>query len=194
MKIGLDFDGVIADVQTLKSEAAKELFDVNILAGKFKKEILFKDKIISPLEYGRLQEEVFWNQKWISEMRPINGALKYIQHLIDDGHEIIIITSRIGAALENAKLWAANNNLQLRFYGVGYGNPKTEFCKGLDIFIDDDRDKLFPLKDVVKQSFLFDFYGQCKENMNNDGIKIIFSWKQFYEIINSKHNEEKKKY
>ncbi|MEK7660150.1 MAG: hypothetical protein AAB343_03020 [Patescibacteria group bacterium] len=47
MKIGIDFDGVVADCGRLKTLGAKELYGVDIAPEKFKKEIVVGEGILT---------------------------------------------------------------------------------------------------------------------------------------------------
>jgi uncharacterized HAD superfamily protein len=183
MNIGLDFDGVISDCGRLKSDAAKKLFNKDIPSAKFKRELLIDGGLLTAEQYTELQKTIYGTREIGMLMEPIQDVLIYLPKIITEGHKVTIITSRGETSLEIAKEWAVLKNLRLNFIGVNGGN-KADASRGLDLFIDDDLDKIEPLVGIVPHLFLFS-HGY-NEHINTGGIaQRIFSWKEFYEIISS---------
>lgn len=115
-------------------------------------------------------------------MEPVPGALELIPRLIASNHLVTIITSRTGTELEVAKTWSIEQGLNLDFIGVGYQMSKAEACAGLDIFIDDDLDKLKPLADVVPNRFLFS-WGYNTHIETGTMIQRISSWQELFDKV-----------
>lgn len=176
MKIGLDFDGVIADSHPLKSVIAKQMFGVDIPPDKFFKEYIVEAGL-SIDQYKKVKENLYFNDHDIS---PIKDAPIRISLLLEQGHDIKIITSRTGETLEKAKNLLKKYNLNLPVVGVGYGVSKVPASEGLDVFIDDDIEKLIPLAGVVKHLLLFS--SPYKNNKYKDVI-CVKSWNDIYKYI-----------
>lgn len=182
MNIGLDFDGVISDCGKLKSDGAKRLYGVNIPPAKFKKEIVVGERHLTMEQYRELQKIIYGTREIGFLMEPVDGVLRYLPRLVADGHAVLIVTSRGEVELEIAKEWSTRQGLQLDFVGVGYGNSKAGAAVGLDLYVDDDLDKLEPLVGVVPHRFLFSW----GYNAHVDGgsiAKRIASWEELHQTI-----------
>lgn len=184
MKIGLDFDGVISDCGKLKSFGAKKLYGIDITPAKFKKEIVVGEGYLTIEQYRELQKIIYGTWKVGFLMQPVNGVLDFLPRLIADGHDLVVVTSRDGTELEIAKKWSIQQGLSLSFIGVGYANNKAEAARGLDVYIDDDIDKLEPLVGVVKYRYLFSWDYNVHIETGNVA-KRIASWSEFYHIIST---------
>ncbi len=183
LKIGLDFDGVFSDTGRLKSETAKKLYRVDIPPERFKKELLLADGLITEKQYRTLQRIIYEMVGIGLTMEPVEGVQEFIPKLLEEGHEVIIVTSRDGKGAEIAKRWIKKHSIPwLLFIEVGQRNDKSKHLKGFDIFIDDDLDKLEPAVGIVPHLFLFS-WGYNKHVDETEFITRINSWKEFYEII-----------
>jgi len=182
MEIGFDFDGVITDCGQLKSDGAKKLYDVDIPAGRFKKELVVGNNLLTAQEYHRLQEVVYGTREVGLLMEPVIGVLQYLPRIIRDGHSVTIITSRGDIGVEIAKEWSLKRNLVLNFIGVGHKDNKAEAATGLDIYMDDDFDKLESLIGIVPRLFLFS-WEYNKHIKNIDPVVRVESWKEFFNSI-----------
>lgn len=155
MKIGLDFDGVISDCSKLKSDGAKKLYGIDIPPAKFKKRIAIEEKYLTLEQYRELQNNIYETREIGFFMEPVKDVLYYLPWLIDAGHTVLVITSRGKVGVEIAREWSIRQKLKLDFIGVGYGNSKADATKGLDVYVDDDLEKLKPLVGIVPHRFLF---------------------------------------
>lgn len=182
MKIGLDFDGVISDCGKLKSDGARKLYGVDIPSAKFKKEIVVGEKHLTAGQYRELQKIIYGTRKMGFLMEPVEGVLHCIPQLYADGHTVLIVTSRGEVELEIAKERSTRQGLQLDFVGVGYGNSKAGAAAGLDLYVDDDLDKLEPLVGVVPHRFLFSWGYNAHVDIGSVA-KRVASWEELYGII-----------
>lgn len=186
MKIGLDFDGVIADTGKLKSVLAKKLYGLELSSARFKKEFVIKKKLLSLEKYRELQDVIYGNKKMIDLMEPVEDALYFIDRLIREGHSILVITSREKASLEMAKKWLEKCRLSdksgVSLIGVGIKNTKVRAAKGLDVYLDDDFDKLEPLVKVVPHLFLFSWSFNQHIDEKNVALRIT-NWRDFYSKV-----------
>lgn len=149
MRIGLDFDGVISDCGKLKSDTAKKLHGLDIPPEKFKKEIVIGEGYLTADQYRYLQEIIYETREVGFLMEPVAGVLQYIPELLALGHALLVVTSRGEAALKVAKEWSLRQGIALEFVGAGHDASKVAACTGLDVYIDDDLDKLGPLVGIV---------------------------------------------
>tara|TARA_Y100000310_G_scaffold208118_1_gene208648 strand:+ start:9488 stop:10051 length:564 start_codon:yes stop_codon:yes gene_type:complete len=184
MKIGLDFDGVITNLGTLKSKVAEKLFGVNVPENKFDKEYVIKNNILTDHQYSLLQDFAYIEKEALSFMHPVRGAIVNIKKLLDDGHTLKIVTGRSGKMLTNAKEWLDTNNLSLEIVGVGFKGSKEKELKGFDVFVDDYLFQLYQIKDSVPNRFLFSW--EYNEGYHSDGIaERIHSWTGLYKRISN---------
>ncbi len=178
MEIGLDYDGVIADPSKVKSELAKKMYNINIHPSMFKRELVVP-KLLTEQQYRQVQNEVYENKDLCLSLPPVPGALDYLPRLLRELHMITIITSRYNNSADTAQEWLVKNNLFVPVIGVPYPLPKTDACKGLDVYVDDDLDKLEPLVSIVENRYLFS-QPYNKHNNPGDMAKRVDSWQQLY--------------
>jgi 5'(3')-deoxyribonucleotidase len=179
MKIGLDFDGVIANSHPMKSVIAKQMFGVDIPPERFFKESVVENGL-SLEQYKLVKENLYFNDH---DILPIKDAPAYISLLLSRGHDIKIVTSRTGDTLKKAENLLKKYNIDLPLVGVGYGLSKAVAAEGLDLFVDDDIEKLIPLNGIVKHLLLFSsLYNQH----NNEGFFRVDSWNDIYKYITEK--------
>lgn len=155
MKIGLDFDGVISDCGRLKSDGAKRLYGLDIPPERFKTELVVGAGILTLEQYRNLQRPIYENSEIGLSMLPVDGVFEFIPKLQQDNHDLVIVTSRNEGSCYIAKEWMKKQNLSLKLIGVGGRVKKIEACRGLDVYVDDDLDKIESLVGVVPYRFLF---------------------------------------
>jgi len=182
MKIGLDFDGVISDCGKLKSDGAKKLYGVDIPPARFKKEIVVGERYLTLEQYRELQRIIYGTREIGFLMEPVDGVLYYLPRLITEGHTVIVVTSRGEVGVRIAKEWSVRKGLQINFVSVGQSNSKVDASVGLDLFVDDDLDKLEPLVGVVPDLFLFS-WGYNEHVDVGSVAKRVSSWRELYNNI-----------
>ena len=183
MRIGLDFDGLISNCAHSKERVAKEFFGKKIAPEKFLKEILVRENLLTAVQYKELQGIVYNNAEINRQMRPVEGAIEYINRLKDDGHALEVVTSRTTSSTLMAIEWMNSQGIFIPATGVGVGVSKSDACKGFDVYADDDLDKLEPLAKVVKNLYLFTWGYNKHLIIPNDFAQRVESWKQLYECI-----------
>lgn len=182
MKIGLDFDGVISDSGKLKSDMAKKHYGLDIPPERFKREIVISEGYMTGDGYRDLLNIVYGTREAGLLMEPVFEMKESIEELLSMGHSVVVITSRVDEKLEIAKEWSLRQGIKLDFTGVKYGTSKAEACAGLDVFIDDDFDKLEPLVGVVPHRFLFS-WGYNNDVETGNIAKRVHSWNEFLQNI-----------
>lgn len=184
LKIGLDFDGVIADSAPLKPLTAKRMFGIDIPSESFNRKYLVEAGYITTGQYDELQMAVFHDWDVGQHMEPVAGAIEYIQLLLREEYLVQVISNRSGKSVLVAKRWMAKHGIDLEIVGVGYGVSKSPAaCNlGLDVFIDDDFEKLRLLQGIVPNLFLL-HWERSREVVLNQVASRVFSWTEFYLMI-----------
>ncbi|MBP7831499.1 MAG: hypothetical protein KA028_00565 [Candidatus Pacebacteria bacterium] len=188
MKIGLDFDGVIADCGKLKKLGAEQMFGVSIPEEKFKKEIVVGEGLLTLEQYRTLQKKIYGTRELGLQATAVPDAIDFIRKLQADGHDLFIITSRAtDEELGIAKEWATINNLDIPFYGCKESKLPTCQELGIEIFVDDDLDKLISVAPAVKHLFLFSW--GYNEDIDEHSTAIrIYDWPELYSKIKTLSN------
>jgi uncharacterized HAD superfamily protein len=181
-KIGLDFDGVISDCGALKTEGARRLYGLSIPSEKFKTEILLGEKLLTLEQYRNIQKQIYGTMEYGLLMQKVEGVSEYTKKLIDEGYNLNIVTSRGAKEAEVAREWMKIQGLNIPLSAIGGDIKKTDACRGLDVYIDDDLDKLEPLIGVVPYRFLFS-WGYNSQVDSGSIAKRVNSWQDFYEEV-----------
>ncbi len=180
LRIGLDFDGVLSNCAQLKHDAAMELYGVDIDARYFKRELVVGSGILTAEQYNHLQRIICTDPAWGLRMMAIPEAIAHAQQLAADGHDLQIISSRGPAGVRVAKAWLERAGLQIEMTGTSNTSKRTA-ATGLDIYVDDDLDKLVDI-DVVPERYLMS-QPYNEHEVLPDGIERVTNWSDFYRRI-----------
>lgn len=190
MRIGIDIDNTITDIENQLNEAAynyaKQLgkeIDKNIKVEDSKNDGNVYQKIYKftyeELKHflGDIQEEITNNAI------PRPGAVEAIKKLREEGHEIYIITARDNEFHEDpymlSKNWLDNNSIEYDKLIVNV-REKAPLCKNekIDIFIDDQLNNCLEVSKEGIKTIRFTTDTTGYENMVN-----INSWDRVYQYI-----------
>ncbi|MCX6703255.1 MAG: hypothetical protein NTV02_01010 [Candidatus Zambryskibacteria bacterium] len=182
MKIGLDFDGVIADSLAAKVTAAREMFAVSIPPDLCERKLIMQHQLLTEEQYDEVNRRVFSGRGVAIE--EIHQACLYIQILQAHRYNIRVVTSRSNSdrTLACALEWLRVKNQTLKVSGVGYKKSKVDACRGLDVFVDDDLEKLVPLVGTVNHLLLFSSPTNRDHEMPS-GIHRVDNWWELYNYI-----------
>ena len=184
-KIAIDIDNTICETSTF----------LGVLAEKFDKEVLHQNnkmdysKIV-PISENWTKEDLdnftenYCNKEAIN-IKPIEGAAKYINMLKDEGYEILFITGR-GYRKEDktdliVKEYLDRNNFHYDNV-ITRVNDKCPYIEEYDYFIDDEPFnceealKRTNAKVIMISSYRTKYY-------SNKNIKIVNNWEEIYEYI-----------
>lgn len=178
LEVGLDFDGVFANSHPVKALVAKEKFGVDIDPEFFRRENIIPLGILNEEQYKELGAISMGGTYPIP---PVEGLLEHLPVLMQI-HMVRVVTSRSGGMLVAAQDWLKGHSLELPIRGVGYRVSKVDACKGLDVYVDDDLDKLVPMIGIVPNLFFFSWPWNKHEVAPND-IKRVWSWVELMESI-----------
>lgn len=185
MKIGVDFDGTIADTNAEKSRWIENNLGLKIPSYQCDKTSCLT--IIGEKYYRKMGKEIY-STKITTTLAPIENSLKTLE-LLKKKAIIYIITARNGWRLNDAKDWLSKyretEDLQVIEYEKSTQN-KIELCKdnSITVLIDDD-ERHFPLNSSKILPILFKYKAPIKMQICNSPIKVCTHWENVYkEIIN----------
>jgi uncharacterized HAD superfamily protein len=194
MKIGIDFDGVVADSMAAILKFHNERYGTAL---KMSNVISFK---LEEVWGGTMEEAVkkidsFFDEDQIIHLHPIEGALKAINDLKKHGHELWIVTGRKTRDIEQTERWLTHH-LPGIFNGVHYANffelgdgakplKKWDICKklGITVMIDDNLPTAIDCARVGIRSLLLDYPWNQSDEPLPPGITRIFSWSEIVREI-----------
>ena len=194
MRIGIDIDNTITDIEELLNEAAfnyakqlgkeiteadrdKKIEDSKNDGNVYKKRYNFTYEELKHF-LGNIQEEITNNAE------PRSGAVETINKLRQQGHEIYIITARDNEFHEDpyilSKVWLDKNNIEYDKLIVNV-RKKAPVCKNekIDIFIDDQLNNCLEVSKEGIKTIRFTADTNEYENIVN-----INNWNKVYVYIN----------
>lgn len=183
MKLGFDYDGVVANSSQLKSVVALELYGLVIPPDKFHFHLLRREGFLTADQYATLTELIYHSRPMATRMLPVWNAIKYLRLLLlDVGHSVTVVTSRDPEATLIAEEWTLSQHVRPKFLGVGPGNSKADVLAGFDVYVDDDVTKLRSLVGVVRHLFLLSWPYNAHEDESGIAQRVS-SWDELYEAI-----------
>ena len=180
LKIGLDFDGVIANTQRTKLEIAAQQFGKYVDMRDCNRSGFIKAGFTEK-QYEKFQKIVYGTY----DIRPVQGCLTHLRKLIEQEHEISITSYRLHKGYEIIENFLINNRLDIPMDNVICTNnlPKSKFISSLDVFVDDRTEHLNDLRNNATKLILFD-RPYNREEKETDGIeRVCGGWKKVYREI-----------
>ena len=184
VRVGVDFDGAVANTGELQKYVARELFGKDIspschYSTSVKEGNLTKD------EARTVFNETYQNQKYISNLKEQPNAKRTLMNLVNSGIPLEIITSREEKEFDFAQKWLKQNGIYIPMKSTSNGEDKTKACNGLDVYVEDIPYQISSLKEIVPRIVLFNSYDN-KESILTDeerkqvkGVDRISDWNQF---------------
>jgi uncharacterized HAD superfamily protein len=131
MRLGIDFDGTVADITDAKIRFAREHFNEDITPRE-----TYREHGI-----GRLGEERFIRMvheahatAWTLSMQPMAGALESLHTLAAD-HDLFIVTARNDDEIDWARQWLERHDLPIQDVLHTSREPKTAACESLGVHL-----------------------------------------------------------
>lgn len=124
--------------------------------------------------YAPLHNSNFW-----SKIHPLPGSVEYVKRLIDDGHNVYIVTTSHYTDIKNK----IENVLAKHFPFISWKNVIITSRKQLingDILIDDGVHNLEGGKYI---KFLMDASHNRSYDAEKNGMLRVYDWKEIYKII-----------
>lgn len=190
MRIGIDIDGVLMDIERFIVDYGTKFciennLPINVKMGEYDE--------CKMLNLTGEQAIKFWNQYLVyyaTEYPPREFASEVIHKLKDEGHEIYIVTGRndyglpkeyIGKMKEIVPKWLKDNDISYDKIIYTEGS-KLPYCVGnyVEIMIE-DWDKI--VKDVSTKIPVLCFNCKYNEGAEGDNITRVYSWYDVYSKI-----------
>lgn len=190
MKIGIDIDGVLVDMERFMADyGSKFCFEnnlsVNINIGEYEEKKAFN--------WTEEHTEKFWNmylEYYATKYPAREFASEILKKLKQDGHELYIVTARneeglpkeiYGKMKEFVKQWLEDNDIIYDRIIYTQGS-KLPYCVGnyLDIMIEDCEQNIREISQKINV-LCYD----CNYNRNVEGKNItrVYSWYDIYQKI-----------
>ena len=190
LNIGIDLDDTINNLAIGLMKSAKEYNQKNNINHNVKENEWDFDKAFGWDDSHTHKFLTEYVAKIMIGAEPKEGAVEVITKLKSAGNKIIIITARSESHAKNAydisEKWLNKYNIPHNKLVINSYN-KAKKCKenNIDIFIDDNMGHCENVYNTLKiPTYIFDSIYNKKDN--NENIKRIFSWEEFYEEINKK--------
>ena len=196
MKIGIDIDGVLTDIEKWQLDYGSKFYYENYHKGIVNYKGYETDEIF---DSNRECDDLFWNKYFEDysinvEARKFSGEV--ISMLKDDGYEIYIITAR-GSFLSNSssvmskeenvqivKEWLNKNNI---YYNqiIFSREDKLDICiaNKIDIMIEDKVDNI---NKISTQIPVICYNAGYNEQCIGKNIYRVYSWYDIYNTIKNK--------
>lgn len=183
-KVGLDFDGVVADSASLKRVLLQEMYGIVLPEGT----IISRDAVVNQLrlvsgeDYTEMTNRLYEDPKLITIIPPIAGAFESMFKLNCMNVATPIITNRepIGGLVANA--WLIRNNSQRSrepIKAIGQDGNKADHVVGCFAFVDDTMRNLYAIHAVHPEIRLFYFLNPHNLDQRDDNIATsIWSWSE----------------
>lgn len=190
MRIGIDIDGVLTDIEQWQLDVGGKFFS------KFNKSVLNKDgyEITKIFNVSDELDSQFWNEylyEYVTKEPSRKYASEVIKKLKDDGNEIYIVTARYltdrnnedGEKMRKIVVnWLAEQKID---YDEIIFSPedKEENCKkyNIDIMIEDKVDNINKISSIIPViCFHAGYNNECK----GKNIYRVYNWYDIYNLIN----------
>ena len=190
MRIGIDIDGVLTDIEQLQLDVGGKFFS------RFNKSVLNKDgyEITKIFNVSDELDSQFWNEylyEYVTKEPSRKYASEVIKKLKDDGNEIYIVTARYltdrnnedGEKMRKIVVnWLAEQKID---YDEIIFSPedKKENCKkyNIDIMIEDKVDNINKISSIIPViCFHAGYNNECK----GKNIYRVYNWYDIYNLIN----------
>ena len=182
MRIGIDFDEVVADSVATIIKLHNEQYRTS-----FKREEVTKyhvDEVWGGTkEEWRQKLDEFFSTKNAKHLDPVAGSIPAMDALKRAGHELYVITARSDDDIEATELWL-KMHFPKTFKNVHYGNSwypekkklKSEMCKenGIEVMVDDRMSVAQDCGPAGIRVLLFDQPWNQGELPPN--VERVFSW------------------
>lgn len=197
MKIAIDVDDCITNTAEVDFATCYEYCKKLNIESEHKKNNYHN----APTIFGLTKEQdddFYINQRkrCIEEdlIKPKIFAGKFINKLLEDGHDITILTSRgdkyWGKDLKETKKWL--NKYAIKYSRlIANSGSKGEYClaNGIDLMIDDNLKYIKQCNDVGVETITFDnnydpiYYPEEFRNYQNKLNRYASCWNEIYDII-----------
>lgn len=198
MRIGIDIDGVLTDLESYIADYGIKYCVENNLTYKITPGYYEEKKLLG---ISSENEEKMWNKYlkyYATEYKARDFAAEVIKKLKEEGHEIYLVTARnewglagddYGKMKEFVKKWLDDNDIY--YDRIIYTNDemqkdikssKVKYCVGnyIDIMIEDSPKNI---KEISKKIPVLCYHANYNERTVGRNIKRVYSWYDIYNKI-----------
>lgn len=183
MLICMDVDNVICNLQETVIKLFNERYNTNYTLEDFHDYNIEND---IPLKEAIMMKAMYSEQDIYNNVKPINGSQKFVQKLINDGHQVYLVTDAIPSIYNEKVEW-----LHTYFPFIDDSHiiaMKHKWLLRTDVMIDDCLDNILakPYYDriVVDYPWNRDVHDFAYD------IHRCFNFEQIMDIINKLNNKE----
>ena len=180
MRIAIDVDDTIAVFGSAFTKFLREKHDIRLRVDEMRE---YNTEKILGITKDRLTEYFLEMEKVgvIAELKAVINATHYIKKLRKEGHEIIILTSRIFSNKVTFK-WLADNNIEYDKFYRRFGDKSSI---NYDILVDDNPKHIMACEEKRVYSIVVSH--PWNQSMSVRGMKFCRradNWHHIYRIIN----------
>ena len=189
MKIGIDIDGVLTNEESYILDFGSAFFTNNNISYKIHNDIYDSKETfeVSQEDYDAFWKECIFDYSRNISIRPF--AKDILKKLVEQNHEIYIITSRYYTTYENdnklkmqniVKEWLKRN--EIKYNSLIFTRKKDEICKELyiDVMIEDKPENIDRIsKHIPVICFNEEYNKQC----SGKNVYRAYSWYDVYNKI-----------
>ena len=199
MRIGVDVDGVLTELFKYVKKQGYIFAKKNNFHVKYRKDAL---NTIDGFGWSKDVDRTFWYDliwPYSVNCKCKRGASKYLHKLKNENNQIIIITRRHYAHIEdeiglkmrkNITDWFDKHNIPYdEIHYVHSSHSKIDFVKlsKIDIMIDDSVENLEEISQIIPVICMHSPFN-CK--YKNDNMIRCYNWKEIYKAIKKIQNEK----
>lgn len=201
MIIGIDIDGVLCNLNGYVQKYFKKYLEENNIPYKFDK---YKERFFEQFNVRVEDEKAYWNQyifHYAKNAVRLNNASLITHKLHNDGHKLIIITSRalssqdneIGKAMRDAVTkWLAKNKIyydEIYYSNETVGKKDLVINNNIDVMIDDSLRNINEISEIVP---VFVFKNPSNRKAKGKNKIMVNGWKDIYKIITAMSKTQNK--
>lgn len=190
MRIGIDIDGVLTDIEQWQLDVGGKFFS------KYDKSVVNNEgyEISEIFDISNELDDEFWNEylyEYVTKEPSRKYASEVIKKLKDDGNEIYIVTARYltdrdtddGKRMRKIVVnWLKEQNI---YYDEIIFSPedKKENCKkyNIDIMIEDKVDNINKISSIIP---VICFHAGYNKECKGKNIYRVYNWYDIYNLIN----------
>ena len=192
MVIGVDIDGVLAELNKYTWHYFRKFLKEENIPYKFDKT---KEYFYIQMNVSLEVENEFWERNvfhYAKHGKMMNNADKYMRKLHNDGHRVVIITSRRYSDFQDERgenmrkavvQWLAKNHIyydKICFSNEKTGKKALVINEKVDIMIDDSPRNINEISNVVP---VLVFKNPANRICKGDNKRLVNSWKDIYKTI-----------
>lgn len=178
MRIGIDLDGVVANF----TQGWMDFYNREFNAGLVAEDSKDWGDLVNLTHFNDIEE--FW--KWSSDLNghsvfwhlePFPGAVEAIQDMAADGHEIVIITTKPGFAVDDTYEWIERNQIPSEEIHI----LEDKWLVDCDVYLDDGPHVLPGLVEYRPQRTVCRYVRPWNRPL--DGVIDVHTFDEFREVV-----------